>query len=67
MRDDNVIKLHETFEDVVNAAIQQYPTAKEAIIIIFEGDAWNMHTHYKANCAQLALAGANLLRLSGEL
>jgi hypothetical protein len=51
-----------TVEELVRDALHGHPNAKHAVVITF--DAAEMMVYSKADRAQLALAGAQLLQLS---
>jgi hypothetical protein len=44
---------------------EQYPEAKEAIVIVFDAEG-SMHTHYRCNEQEMALAGSRLLYLVNQ-
>lgn len=49
--------------EVMMAVIrEEYPGAKTGIVIVFDEDG-GMHTHYRCNDREMALAGSRLLHL----
>jgi hypothetical protein len=44
---------------------EQYPGASKGIVIVFDEDG-GMHTHYRCNDQEMALAGSRLLYLANS-
>ena len=64
----NVVALRgkdETLETLFSRICNEYPGVVTAIVVVFDRDG-GMHTHYRCNDQELAMAASRLLFLAGS-